>query len=206
MSFDQRVRQGLERAADGAPAVDVERSLHRVLARRRRRLTARRSAAAVVAVALAGAAVTFVPDVLDLSSGRRNTPDVVVPGSGPERGTDASSPAGTYAVDVGDSPLAAEHGMTGRWVVELRADGSVRLAAPPTFQGPTSGISYRTQGDELVVDAFVSDPLCTVSQAVEPVGTYRWDLTATSLDLVPVAETCEVRRLLLAGQTWQVLS
>ena len=205
MSFDQRVREGLERAADSARPADVERSLHRVLARRRRRVMARRSAAAVVAVALAGAAVTFVPDLLDLSSGRRDAPDVVTPAGQPEDSADTSSPAGTYAVDVGASPLAEEHGMTGRWVVELRADGSVQMAAPPTFRGPTSGISYRTQGEQIVVDAFVSDPLCTVSQAVEPVGTYRWDLTAESLELVPVAETCDVRRLLLAGQTWQVL-
>ena len=204
MSFDQLVREGLERAADAVQRVDVERSLLRVLARRRRRVVARRSAAAVVAVALAGAAVAFVPDVLD-QSGRRDAPDVVTPAGEPEGGEQESSPAGTYAVEVGDAPLAAEHGMTGRWVVELRADGSVRMTAPPTFRGPTSGISYRTQGDRIVVDAFVSDPLCTMSQTVEPVGTYRWDLTAESLELVPVAETCDVRRLLLAGQTWQVL-
>ena len=202
MSFDQRVREGLERAADSARPADVERSLHRVLAHRRRRVVARRSAAAVVAVALAGAAVAVVPDLLDPSSGRS---DVVAPAGQPEDSADTSSPAGTYAVDVGASPLAEEHGMTGRWVVELRADGSVQMAAPPTFRGPTSGISYRTQGQRIVVDAFVSDPLCTVSQVVEPVGTYRWDLTAESLELVPVAETCDVRRLLLAGQTWQVL-
>jgi hypothetical protein len=205
MSFDQRVRRGLERAADGAQRVDVERSLSRVLARRRRRVTARRSTVAVAAVALAVVTVTVVPNVLDPSSGRRDAPDVVAPAGEPEGRADASSPAGTYAVDVGDSPLAEEHGMTGRWVIELRADGTVEMAAPPTFRGPTSGISYRTQGDTIRVDAFVSDPLCTVSQAVEPIGTYRWTLTAESLGMVPVAETCDVRRLLLAGQTWQVM-
>jgi hypothetical protein len=65
MSFDQRVREGLERAADGAPAADVERSLHTLLARRRRRVLVRRSGAAVAVWSPDGTQILFLQRVLE---------------------------------------------------------------------------------------------------------------------------------------------
>lgn len=118
---------------------------------------------------------------------------------------DASGLLGTFAVDVDQSPVAAQYGMAGRWVIELRADESIQMEPPTTFEGPTSGISYRAEGDTVVTDAFISDPLCTVSQTVEPVGTYRWERTGDTLELTPMTETCDARRLLFAGQRWEVL-
>ncbi len=198
MSFDRQIREGLQRAADADHGADVERSLSLVRNRRRRRVRSRRAAAAVAVTALVTAAATGVPTVLGEWADRRDV--IAAPPA------DALGLPGTFAVDVDESPLAAQHGMAGRWIIELRADDSIHVEPPPTFEGPTSGISYRAEGDTVLIDAFVSDPLCTVSQTIEPVGTYRWTRTVDTLELAPVSETCDARRLLFAGQSWEVLS
>lgn len=196
MSIDRRLREGLDRTAATGPDADIEQSLSRVHTRRRRRRHVRRGALALVAATLATGAALGVPAVLDeLRTPRGST--VVAPAP-------ALSLPGMYVVDVGDSELAEQNGMTGRWVIELRENGGVLFEPPEAFQSPTSGISYSVEGNEMRVDAFSTDPLCFVSQVSAPVSTYRWDRTEAMLRFTPVSETCAARQLLFAGQPWIV--
>jgi hypothetical protein len=195
MSFEHRLREGLDGAAAN-PHTDVGTSLARVLTRRRRRVRVRRTVSAVVATGVIATLAVGVPIILD----ERGRGDATVVQPAPTPGL-----PGRYEVDVADSDLAARYLMSGRWVVELGERGSVDFVPPDAFEGPTSGFSYSTEGNELRIDAFISDALCQEAQVVEPVGTYRWTRTATALELDPVSETCAARELLLAGQPWQVL-
>lgn len=186
-----RLREGLGRAA--AAPVDVERALKVVLARQQRRVRARRVRTALVATAAVAVVAFGAPAVVD---GLRREAAVLPPAAAP-------SLPGTYVVDVDPSSAAAQYELSGRWVVELAVDGSLRLTPPPTFNGPASESSYRADGEVLRVDVFVADALCEQVQQDEPVGTYRWTRTATGLLLEPVSEACPARALLLSGQPWQ---
>jgi hypothetical protein len=195
MSLDRRLRDGLHDAAVGT-APDVERHLARVLTRHRRRTRARRSASVLAAALVVVAVALGVPSVT--SGLREDDASVLEPAPPP-------SLPGTYVVDVPTSAAAESDGMTGRWVVVLGPDGDVDVTPPPGFRGVTSGITYRTDGDLLRIDAFISDPVCQGSQVAGPVGTYRWARSATRLQLEAVDESCAARELLFAGQPWQVL-
>ncbi|MBA3250947.1 MAG: hypothetical protein H0T66_11745 [Geodermatophilaceae bacterium] len=196
MTFDHRLREGLHRTAAASPPADVERSLSRVVIGRRRRVWTRRGTLGLVAAALVTGMAVGVPAVVDEL---RKPPEsgVLAPGVRPGL-------PGVYVVDIGDSALAAQHAMSGRWEIELRLDGTALFDPPDAFRSPTSGISYRVEGNEVRVDAFNSDPLCFVSQVSPPVGIYRWTRTSEALRFVPVSETCAARELLFAGQTWVV--
>lgn len=196
MSFDRLLRDSLHQAAVAGPDAEVERSLSRVHIRRRRRVRARRMVVGLAAAALVAGITVGTPTALEELRGPADD-SVAAPSA--RLGLE-----GVYVVDVADSPLAGQHGMTGRWEIELEANGGVRLEPPDTFRATTSGIAYRTEGREMRVDAFAADPLCFTAQASVPVGSYQWTRTADALQFSPVTETCAARELLFAGQPWVV--
>lgn len=196
MSFDRLLRESLHQAAVAGSGTEVEDSLSRVHLRRRRRVRTRRALVGLAAAALVAAVTVGAPAALEELRGPADAPVAAPPAT--------LGLAGVYVVDVADSPLAGQHGMTGRWEIELEANGGVRLEPPDTFRATTSGIAYRTEGREMRVDAFATDPLCFTAQASAPVGSYQWSRTAEALQFTPVTETCAARELLFAGQPWEV--
>lgn len=189
MSIDRRLRAGLHRSAE-VVRPDVSDALHAVERRasRQRRLVAIARFATVAAVAVAAAIVGTVA-----VHGRPRADTGVLP---------AGQPVGTYVVDVPTFDLAQRQGMTGRWVVTLRPDGVLQITPPQGFTGNPYGASYQTNGDLLRTNALMSSPGCQLSS--NPTGVYRWMRTPTELTFAVVADTCDARRLLFAGQGWAV--
>jgi hypothetical protein len=189
MSIDQRLRAGLHRSAD-AIRPHVSDAFHAVEQRTRRQ----RRIAAIARLATA-AAVAVVAAIVGT---------IAVHGL-PRAGTGvlpAGQPVGTYVVDVPTSDLAQRQGMAGRWVVALRPDGVLHITPPEEFTGNPYGASYQINGDLLRTNAFISSPGCQLSG--DQMGIYRWIRIATELTFTVVADTCDARRLLFAGQAWQV--
>lgn len=133
MSFDRRLREGLDRASVATPEADVERHLSRVHLRRRHRVRTRRAVGGLVAAALLVGIAVGTPAALQ----ELRRPDNASPAAPPTQ----LGLEGAYVVDVADSALAEQHRMTGRWVIELSEDGTVAMEPPAAFQSPTSGIS-----------------------------------------------------------------
>ena len=199
MSVDQRLRQGLRASGEAVnPAVAAALQTVQQKARRaRRRATIARSLVVALAVGLVAVALPWSIDWLRGPGGGAHPP---IAGSGP-----SSELAGMYAVQVADSEPARQAGMTGRWIIELRADSTVHIVAPNTFTGTTSGISYRTEGNLMRINAFASGGACPVATAADLVGTYQWERTGRTVRFTAVAETCNARRVLVAGQPWEMI-
>lgn len=201
MSFDSRLREGLDAAADmtAHTTADVEIALTEVRSRHRRRVRTRRAAAALTSLAAVVSLALGAPIALEHWQDQRASNDL------PLAGTVVDSLVGTYTVDVQASPAAEQDGMVGRWTLRLQEGGAVEMVPPGRFTGTTSGSSYRAEGDVVRVDTFVSDVRCQSAQVTEPVGTYRWSRTSDSLTFVVVSDACLVRRLLFAEQPWKVV-
>ncbi|MBA2554056.1 MAG: hypothetical protein H0V10_10285 [Geodermatophilaceae bacterium] len=194
MSLDHLLREGLDRAATAAPATDVEGSLTRVHLRRRRRLRVRQGGLSLAVAILVACLLVGTPVVLEEL---REPRDVVADVPRDPQGLD-----GVYAVEVGNSALAEQHGMAGHWVIELGRDGHIRLEPPEAFQGWSAGIAYGVAENEMRVVALSNDPVCAESPGSTPTGIYRWTAVADELLFTPVSETCAARQLLFAGQPW----
>jgi hypothetical protein len=197
MSFESRLRQGLDSAA--GPTADVEGALVAVRSRHRRRVRGRRTAAALTSVLAVVSLTLGAPTVLERWQDPRGLEEP------PPAATTAESLVGTYVVDIEASPAAERDGMAGRWTVRLQEGGAVEMVPPGRFRGTASGSSYRAEADVVRVDAFLSDVLCESAQVTEPVGSYQWTRTSDTLVFVAVSDACAARRLLFAGQPWKVV-
>ena len=189
MSIDRRLRDELERDA-ARVSVDVERNLGAVEARSRHRGPA-------LAPLLAGAALIVAILVI------RFGPTDTVGGPSPQPSAAASANpyepiAGIYRATLESS---GESAIDGSWTMELRANGTIVLAPPPSFSYGSvapSGISYAIDGDRLRTDMFYND-FCSA------VGVYTWALRGESLTLTPATEPCALRRALLGTSPWTKL-
>src|SRR5260370_28430952 len=122
MSLDQRLRDGLQRAA-AAVGPDVPRGLWAVRRRARRLMIGQRAAAAILAAAVVAASVFLVPRLLDLARGQREHPAVKPP---------PGALAGSYRADLsGGGAALVRRGLAGTWLLTLRADGSMVWNPPP---------------------------------------------------------------------------
>ncbi len=197
MSFESRLRQGLDSAA--GPSADVEGALAEVRSRHRRRVRGRRTAAVLTSVVAVVSLTLGAPTVLERWQDLRGLDEL------PPAATTAESLVGTYVVDVEASLAAEQDGMAGRWTVRMQEGGAVEMVPPGGFRGTASGSSYRAEAGVVRVDAFLSDVLCQSAQVTEPVGSYRWTRTSDTLVFVAVSDACAARRLLFAGQPWGVV-
>jgi hypothetical protein len=199
MSVDQRLRRGLRASAETLhPTVADALQTVRQRARRARRATmVARSLVATLAMGLLAAGLPWSIGWVH-GLGGEGHPTTAEP-------VQTNQLAGTYAVQVADSEAARRSALTGRWVIELRADGTVHMVAPTTFAGTTSGFTYRTEAQQMRTNAFASGGVCPVAEAADLVGTYRWERTGTTVRFAVVTETCEARRALVAGQPWEMI-
>jgi hypothetical protein len=198
MSFDRRIRQELERAAEMVDA-DIERNLGAVEARVRSRqgLSPTLLLATVTAIVVL-ALVRLMPAATpDTPGGASPTP------AGPSSSRPASPAedaiAGTWLVSLPASNEAVQQqGVVGDWTLRLQPDGVALLSAPSSFAGGAgtlSGITFSISGDQFRTDVFYND-FCS------SIATYSWSRRDGALTLTPISEDCAKRRALLATAPW----
>jgi hypothetical protein len=196
MSIDDRLRNGLPRnAAPFEPEVEI--ALQRVVARARRKTQRRLVVAGVAAVA-------FVVGLLIVAERPRDERGTSL---APERTTVGTAPAvqaltGRFetTVDaVADQSL--QFNISGHWVIELSTDGSMRVTAPDTYTGVLSAPLFQATPERFRTSLFEQD-LCSG----QPLGTYRWALTGSTLRFTVVDDPCAGRVALFASQEWSKIS
>jgi hypothetical protein len=158
----------------------------RMFERGRRRARNRRLAAVAVG------AVLFVATLAILRSG--------LPGGEreprPAAPVTARTVAGTYTVRLTpEDPGVQLLHMEGRFKMRLFANGSLELRSPRRFDLPGDPITFEIRRGQLTTDALVG------SECEGP-GTYRVSLDAGTLTLVPIEESCDLRRIVLASRPW----
>jgi hypothetical protein len=191
MSLDQRLRDGLQRAA-AVVEPDVPRGLWVVRRRARRLMIGQRAAAAILAVAVVAASVFLVPRLLDLVRGQREHP-AVKPHS--------STLVGSYRADLsGASAALARRGLAGTWLLTLRADGSM-VWNPPPGSKVSEGLprdTYQVAGTTIVTDLFAAT-LCRG----QGVGAYSWSRSGGTLTFRAGRDRCVLRRAVLTSAPWR---
>ena len=176
MSVEDRLRDGLARnAASFEP--DVESTLERVVSRTRRRSRRRWL---VVGFAGACSCRSRGGGVGARPAATRRDPHGG--GAGADDGRDragGAGPDGTVRGDV-DDDVGGElpFDIAGRWVIELDPDGSMQVTAPDAYTGVVSGPLFQATPEWFRTSLFEQD-LCSG----QPLGTYRWELTGSTLQL-----------------------
>ena len=84
--------------------------------------------------------------------------------------------------------------IAGRWVIELDTDGSMQVTAPDTYTGVVSGPLFQATPEWFRTSLFEQD-LCSG----QPLGTYRWELTGSTLRFTEVDDPCDGRVAVLAA-------
>jgi hypothetical protein len=179
---DVRLRDQLERESHRVSLHDG--AVDRMFERRARRERRRRAGTAVVGLALAAAVVALVVTSL--------------PGSDRERKliTDASAVAGTYETRLPSrDPDVARLNVGGFFDLTLTGNGSLELNGPWDVDLPGPPTTFSIEGDELTTDLLVGFGCQTE-------GTYRWSLEEGQLTLTALADTCELRAVLLGTRSW----
>jgi hypothetical protein len=203
MSFDRRLREGLEQEAEHIEP-DVARQLGAVEAR------ARRGSRIGSATTVLAAAAIVVAVVLRAQAG-------VGPGQGGPSGsagptatssiTAEATPAsytqvaGTFTTHLDPSdPAVKRDGLGGTWTLRLLPDGEVFLTAPLTFSpgaNGLSGVAFSLLSDRFRTNLFINGSCPTV-------GSYVWSRAGGDLTLTPVDEVCAIRRTLLSSRPWAI--
>ncbi|GAA4261937.1 hypothetical protein GCM10022255_096660 [Dactylosporangium darangshiense] len=198
MPFDERVREGLHRAAASIEP-DVERSLHRITAGRRRSRVYRplMIAAGGLATLLLIAGVPVLQRLLSAGS--------------PEGVAGGGTLAGRYETTLRASQVAAvDTALAGTWRLQLRPDGTVVLDPPEALQAPHGPVCGEV-GSPCRYDADAGtfrtnlEP-GTPGAACNSLGTYTWRLHGGRLTLHTVSDPCAARRTLLAASEWTDLA
>lgn len=185
MRDDQALRTALMAYAERAN-VDVESDLETVLGGGRAR---RRQERTRLTLAACFALVALVIGTLAWMSGVR----------APERDGDVFAPTGRLGTWTRVVPPAetSQSSAVGEWTMTLAPDGIMSLSAPAawvTGLGAPKGIAYTLDGDVLRTNAF-SGELCSGT-----VGSYKAEVTSTTLTLRASEEPCARREAVLAGR------
>ena len=110
------------------------------------------------------------------------------------------SVAGTYEVSLTpEDPGVQLLHMEGRFEMHLSAEGALTLTSPERFDLEGDPSTFEITRGGLTTDAFVG------SECEAP-GTYRLSLDAGLLTLVPIEESCELRRIVLASRPWTAVA
>ncbi len=197
MPVERRLREGMQRNADVLDP-DVDRLLGSVVVRTRRRVRVRRAAIGLAATAATIAAIALGPQALDaVRDLRRDQPAQPSP---PTVAPDAQALTGTFARRVSGSPSMAAKGMVGRWSIDFRADGTMRVAAPDGFTGVLSGSLFQVEGER-----FRTALLGDVCSFGSPPGTYRWIRSGDTLTFEALNDPCRARVELFTSGSWRAV-
>ncbi len=106
------------------------------------------------------------------------------------------SVAGTYQVELqaGDPGVRLLH-MAGRYEMQLSEDGSLELTGPRRFNVSGEPISFHV-ADGLLTTAVLAGSPCKAP------GTYGLEVASGQMTLLPVKESCQIRRIVLATHPW----
>jgi hypothetical protein len=163
-----------------APGAD-----ERMFERRDRRDRRRRFGTVALGLALVVAVVALVVTTLPRSSQRHRVP------------ASPTSVIGTYTTRLLDlDPDVSRLGLKGEYVVRFDEDGEITLSGPLRTEDLPLPLSTFSATDR----EFVTDLLVGKGCAAE--GTYRWSIRNGLLTLVPVADPCELRSVILATRPW----
>jgi hypothetical protein len=186
MSLDRRLREGLGRIAAGIDP-DVDWHLRRAVRGARRRVVLRRASATLAAAAVIITSLVIAPRVLDALSSLTRRPPAghPVPTVAEPTTVGNQAIAGTYrrSVPPGDLDVRSNH-LAGRWVIELRSDGTMTVTAP-------------VRADTFRTTLFIQDVCSNL-----PVPTYRWTRVGERLRFTPIDDRCGARVALLASGPW----
>jgi len=191
MSVDDRLRSSLTDRAD-AFVPHVEDALDRVRARGRRERW-RASAVGVVASAAAVAAVVGTVTALDVF-GESENPTVTRPAESTSSAVDprpAALRGPITAVVEEPGPLA------GRWVLDLKGNGSIRASTPAGVDPDVSGAVFTADGTSFRTSLFGED-LCAGAGS----GIYEWLRVGDRIEFLPLSDTCRARARFFERATW----
>jgi hypothetical protein len=185
---DRRIRDGLNRSAAG---IDLNALvlLGEATGRGSRALRKRRQVFVLscVTVILAIAASAVVP----LTQSRHTRLQQAEP--------HASRLTGSFTrtIPQEEGVVQTDH-LAGAWTMQFSDRGTVRVQAPSTFDGITSGASFLQHGDRIRIDVFVQD-LCSG----QTVGSYQWVSDTNTVRFTSITDTCPARIRLLTGGSWR---
>jgi hypothetical protein len=196
MSVEDRLRDGL---ADNATrfTVDVDSALERVTTRARRPFR-RRLAGAVAGVVAVAAAVVLLVTVQRPSDEVRTTqePTASTVPSGPP----VQTLTGRFTTQVAGGTVGLPYDVSGQWVIEFHADGTMLVRAPASYTGVVSAPLFEATGESFRTSLFETD-LCSGN----PVGSYRWRRSGSSVRFTVVDDSCAGRVTVLTSQPWTEL-
>jgi hypothetical protein len=189
MSVEDRLRQGL-RANATAFDPAVESSLDVVRRRGRRTGRARMArAGGVVAAVAAAAALVAIAVQTGVPEDRSPAPSV----SSPSSTADLFS---RYEAEV-----THPQGLAGRWVLELRGNGSALVIPPGGYAGVVSGTIFTADRARLRINLFAQD-VCADSGD----GEYAWSREGDRLVFTVSNDSCGSRTRFFADNEWVEIS
>ena len=199
MSLDRRLREGLGRIAAGIDP-DVDWYLRRAVRGARRRVVLRRASAMLAAAAVIITSLVIAPRALDALSSLTRRPPAghPVPTVAEPTTVGNQAIAGTYrrSVPAGDLDVRSNH-LAGRWIIELRPEGTMAVTAPASFAGVLSASQFQVRADTFRTTLFIQDVCSNL-----PVPTYRWTRVGERLRFTPIDDRCGARVALLASGPW----
>jgi hypothetical protein len=194
MPVERRLREGMQRNADGLNP-DVDRLLAEVVRKTRRRVMLRRAAIVVTAATALFLALAVGPRALDaLRSAREQVPATRPPHT--TSGVQALTGSFTRRLTA-SSPAVRANQMAGEWTIDLHADGTMTVTAPPAFNGVLSVVQFQVTGNRFRTSMFIQD-VCTNLA----LGTYRWSRSGDTLTFTVIDDACEARVTLFASERW----
>ncbi len=194
MSVDRRLRGGFQRNADVLDP-DVDRLLDEAIRKTRRRVLVRRTAVMIAAAAVLVFAVVVGPSAFHALQDLRHE----LPATHPTPTTpSAQALTGAFTRRVAaDSAAIRSNSMAGIWTIDLHADGTMTVTAPPAFTGVLSSFLFQATGDRFRTYLFVQD-VCTDL----PLGTYRWTRSGDTLTFKVADDRCAARVDFFTGGPW----
>jgi hypothetical protein len=181
---------------------DVERNLGAVEARAHAQ-TSIGSSLILAALAVIALAIVLRLGATPTSGGPSPNPSAAgLPSATPgvSAGQSFGPIAGTYTVTLNPADSSvSQYNLGGDWTMRLDADGAMSLFPPTTFGSGTSslsGIAFSLTGDQFRSNLFYNDYCSSI-------GTYTWSIQAGQLSFTVVAETCAIRRAVLATVPWR---
>jgi hypothetical protein len=101
-----------------------------------------------------------------------------------------------YAADV-----VRPQRLAGRWVLELRGNGSVLVTPPDGYAGVVTGTIFTADRERLRINLFAQDVCADLGN-----GEYRWSRQGDRLLLTATHDPCQARTRFFSDNEWVEVS
>jgi hypothetical protein len=194
MPVERRLREGMQRNADALNS-DVDRLLAEVVRKSRRRVMVRRAAIVVTAATALFLAIAVGPRALDAL---RNAQERVPATKPTPTVSGVQALTGSFTRRLTESsPAVRVNQMAGEWTIDLHADGTMGVTAPPAFTGVLSVVQFQVTGDRFRTNFHLPNGCTNL-----PLGTYRWSRSGPTLTFTVIDDACQARVTLFASEVW----